>query len=148
MIPRLGTPPRPDATYRLRPGAYAVLLHRGRVLLTEQTLSGRTELQLPGGGIDPGEAPLPALHREVFEETGHRCAILRRVGAYRRFTWMPEYGFHAEKLCTIYAGLAGPRLGPPSEPGHRAIWLAPDKAGARLANACDRAYLSRALRLL
>lgn len=148
MIPRVGTPPQPAHRYRLRPGAYAVILRAGRVLLTEQQLATHREVQLPGGGIDPGEAPIPALHREVFEETGYTCQVIRRLGAYRRFTFMEEYGFHAEKLCTIYLAQAGLCLGPPSEAGHKPLWLSPRAAFARLANPHDGPYLQNALVLV
>ena len=71
------------------------------------------ELQLPGGGIDPGESPLRALHREV---RGDRLAHRRpaRLGAFRRFTFMPEYDIWAEKLCLIYVARPVRALGPPS----------------------------------
>ncbi|TFL19446.1 NUDIX domain-containing protein [Jannaschia formosa] len=147
MLARQGRPPRRATRYRLRPGAYAVLVRAGKVLLTEQQMPGRVELQLPGGGIDPGEAVLPALHREVLEETGHRCGGLVRLGAYRRFTFMDEYEIHAEKLCTIYLGTPGPLLGPPSEPGHRAVWIDGEAALDRLWNPPDRAWLALGLRL-
>ena len=90
MIPRFGEPPRADVRYRMRPGAYAVLLRKGRMLITYQE-DPDDEFQLPGGGIDPGEDPIPALHREVLEETGWRIGSARRMGAFRRFTYMPEY---------------------------------------------------------
>lgn len=144
MIPRLGRPPRPNLAYRLRPGAYAVLLSGDRVLMTEQALDTHVEVQLPGGGVDPGEAPIPALHREVWEETGHRCRIIRRLGAYRRFTYMSEYGFHAEKLCTIYLGQVGPRWGTPAEAGHRARFMSRDQALAQVHNTSDRWYMAQA----
>ena len=70
MIPRFGPPPERQS-YRLRPGAYAVLIRGGSALLTFQH-APESEYQLPGGGIDPGESPLAALHREVHEETGVR----------------------------------------------------------------------------
>ena len=60
------------------------------------------EFQLPGGGIDPGESPVRALHREVMEETGWTIFAPRRIGVYRRFCYMPEYGSHAEKLCSVW----------------------------------------------
>ena len=71
MIPRYGTPREAGRRYTLRRGAYAILWRDGRVLLTHQD-EPWPEFQLPGGGIDPGESPLRALHREVFEETGIR----------------------------------------------------------------------------
>jgi len=131
--------------YRPRPGAYAVLIRDGEVLVTHQS-EPRPEYQLPGGGIDPGEGPINALHREVFEETGWRIAEARRVGAYRRFTYMPEYDRWAEKICHIYVARPVLRLGAPSEPGHDAVWMTPGAALDLLANAGDRSFLAQVLR--
>ncbi len=143
MIRRYGPPP----DYRrhvARPGAYAVILSGRDVLVTLQE-APRRELQLPGGGIDPGESPLRALHREVREETGWTISAPRRLGAFRRFVWMPEYRIHAEKICTVYVARAGLRIGPPSEPDHRALWLGVEEAVAHLGNAGDAAFLAAAV---
>ncbi len=140
MIRRHGEPVRRNRRYRLRHGIYAVLLREGEVLLTHQA-EPVPEIQLPGGGIDPGEQPIAALHREVFEETGWSIAVSRRLCAFRRFTYMPEYDLWAEKLCTIYLARPVRRLGPPSEPGHIALW-APLATAARLVDTSgDRAVL-------
>jgi len=140
MIRRFDTPPDPARRYRRRPGVYAVLIREGEVLLTHQD-APLPEFQLPGGGIDPGEHALPALHREVREETGWTMTLQRRLGAFRRFTYMPEYDLWAEKLCTIYLARPVTCLGPPSEPGHTAVW-APMAAALRiLANDGDRHFL-------
>lgn len=128
--------------YRLRPGAYAVLIRDGQVLVTHQS-EPRPEYQLPGGGIDPGEGPINALHREVFEETGWHVAGLRRLGAYRRFTYMPEYDRWAEKVCHVYLARPVLQLGPPGEPGHRAIWMSPQAALDLLASTGDRNFLAQ-----
>ncbi len=76
-----------DAGLELAPGerihvaqrvaAYAVLTSARGLLLTQ--LSGRVRggagrWTLPGGGLDPGELPVEALVREVWEETGHEVA--------------------------------------------------------------------------
>lgn len=134
-------------SYRPRPGAYAVLMRAGQILVTHQS-EPRPEFQLPGGGIDPGEGPLAALHREVFEETGWRIGAVRRLGAYRRFTYMPEYDRWAEKICHIYIARPVLPLGPPGEAGHSAVWMAPGEALEALANAGDQAFLARALRVI
>lgn len=144
MIRRVDEPPRRGQHYRPRPGAYAVLLHGHRVLLTHQQ-EPTPEYQLPGGGIDAGENPVAALHREVREETGYAIGPVRRLGAFRRFVYMPEYDRWAEKLCTIYLARPALRLGPPSEPGHTAIWAAVDEAAEMLGNPGDRLFLLRAL---
>lgn len=145
MIRRFGEPPRHDVNYRTRPGIYAVLPRGKRILVTHQT-DPVPELQLPGGGIEPGEQPLHALHREVFEETGWLIARPRRLGAFRRFTFMPDYDIWAEKLCVIYRADPVRNLGDPTEPGHSAVWITPRRAAADLGNAGDRHFVSRACR--
>ncbi|NCM96611.1 MAG: NUDIX domain-containing protein, partial [Rhodobacterales bacterium] len=87
-----------------------------------------------------------ALHREVLEETGWRIALIRRIGAFRRFTYMPDYDRWAEKLCAIYLARPILRLGPPSEPGHTAVWLPVRAALTALGNQGDRAMLAQVLR--
>ena len=63
---RFGTRPDPHQRYTRRPGVYAILPYQGGLLATYQGGQNQ-EYQLPGGGVDPGESPLQALHREVFE---------------------------------------------------------------------------------
>lgn len=143
MIRRFGEAVKAGQRYRLRPGIYAVLRRGAEILVTHQA-EPTPEFQLPGGGIDPGEHPIAALHREVFEETGWKIAIDRRLGAFRRFTYMPEYDRWAEKLCTIYLARPVLRLGPPSEAGHTAVWMTVGQARDMLANDGDRAMLALA----
>jgi len=145
MIRRFETPPEAGRSYRRRPGVYAILLRGAEMLLTHQDAPA-PEFQLPGGGVDPGEHPLPALHREVYEETGWTMRLDRRLGAFRRFAYMPEYDLWAEKVCTVYRARPIARLGPPSEAGHTAIWAEPGAALGILANEGDRHFLGRVLR--
>lgn len=130
--------------YRRRAGVYAVILDGRDVLVTEQKRPLR-EFQLPGGGIDPGESPLAALHRECFEETGWRIAPVRRLGFWQRFTYMPEYEIWAHKVCQVYLARPVRQLGEPSEPGHRAIWMPVRTALHTLDVGGDRAFLERAV---
>ena len=139
---RFGTPPETGRSYRLRTGAYAILPGRDGLLLTHQD-APEPEIQLPGGGVDPGESPVQALVREVYEETGWRIARPQRLGAYRRFTYMPEYDLWAEKLCLIYMALPVICYGDPIEPGHTAIWMSLHDALAHLANSGDRDFVAR-----
>lgn len=144
MIRRYGEAVKAGQSYRRRPGVYAILLDGDHILATHQA-EPVPEFQLPGGGIDRGEQPIPALHREVFEETGWKIAVRRQLGTFRRFTYMPEYDMWAEKLCTVYLARPVLRLGPPSEAGHTAVWLPIEEARTRLGNAGDRAMLARFL---
>jgi 8-oxo-dGTP diphosphatase len=143
---RYGAPVDPARVYRTRPGAYAVIREGDDVLVTEQIAPDR-EFQLPGGGIDPGEGSLRALHRECLEETGWRIRVARRIGAFQRFAYMPEYDLWARKVCHIYLAAPVMQIGPPSEPGHAAVWMPLATALVQLSISGDRAFLARAARL-
>jgi len=147
MTRRFGEAPRRDVRYQSRPGVYAILPQARHILVTFQA-EPVPELQLPGGGIDPGEHPLRALHREVYEETGWLITRPCRIGVFRRFTYMPEYGFWAEKICAIYRAAPVRSLGAPTEPGHRPVWIPPEQAARQLGNSGDRYFVSRALNLV
>ncbi|MEM7470347.1 MAG: NUDIX hydrolase [Pseudomonadota bacterium] len=141
MIRRFGEPYQASKRYTYRPGAYAILWD-GHAILTTFQAEPEPEYQLPGGGIDPGETPIQALHREVREETGWKIANPRRLGAFRRFVYMPEYDLWAEKLCHIYLARPVTCSSPPLEPGHSAVWMEPNSAVSLLGNPGDRAFLT------
>ena len=142
---RFGDRPLPHIAYRRRPGAYGVILDdRGRALIALNECPGE-EIALPGGGIDPGETAVRALHREAMEETGWRIAVTRRIGAYKRFVYMPEYDLWAEKICHVYLCRAGRRVAEPIEPDHQPVWMDAEVAAAALSVDGDRAMFAKAL---
>ena len=114
---RFGENVRNKIKYTRRAGVYAILPINGKLLLTHQ-MKPVSEFQLPGGGIDPNEHPIAALHREVMEETGWRIARPRWFGAFRRFVYMPEYDLWAEKVCTVFLAQPVLRISDPTEAGH------------------------------
>ena len=145
MMKRFGERPVSGVVYRRRPGAYGVILDgRGRALIAMNESPGE-EFALPGGGIDPGETPVRALHREAMEETGWRIGVLARVGVYKRFTYMPEYDMWAEKICRIYLCRAGRRVAEPTEPDHQPLWVDVEVARDLLSVDGDRAMFARAV---
>lgn len=146
MIRRFGDAAEQGRRYTLRRGVYAILPRDGALLVTHQ-MEPTPEFQLPGGGIDPGESPVAALHREVFEETGWKVAPIRRLGAFRRFTYMPEYDLWAEKLCEIYLAKPVRPLSPPTEAGHSAHWVATEEAANILGNSGDRHFVRKLIGL-
>ncbi|WP_368185547.1 NUDIX domain-containing protein [Aestuariibius sp. HNIBRBA575] len=141
---RFGEAVKSGQKYTIRPGAYAILPKWGGLLCTLERLED-WEVQLPGGGIDPGENPIAALHREVFEETGWKIATPRKVGTYTRFCYMAEYDLWAQKVCHIYTALPVRKHSDPLESHHTALWLSPEEALTQLANSGDRHFLQRVI---
>jgi 8-oxo-dGTP diphosphatase len=140
MIRRFGQPPLPNQRYTLRAGAYAILPLQTRILLTAQ-IGEVLDIQLPGGGIDPGESPTQALYREVMEETGWRISKPKRLGAFRRFVFMPEYDLWAEKICHIYVAKPTRQICEPLEPSHFTTIMEPSEAAFSLGNEGDRNFV-------
>lgn len=136
---RFGEPVIAGQIYATRPGAYAMIREGRDLLVTEQISQG--EFQLPGGGLDPGESPLRALVRECYEETGWTLHSPRRLGAFQRYCYMPEYDRWAHKVCHIYLCHPGLRRGPPPEPDHRAVWMPISTACDQLAVEGDRWFV-------
>src|SRR5580765_3145574 len=65
-----------------RDSAFAIILHSRYVLLVKAR--DKSNWQLPGGRLEPGETPAQAVIREVKEETGLRASVDRLTGRYRR----------------------------------------------------------------
>lgn len=84
-VPQFGVPqsgrPYPD-----RPVAFGVGLRDGQVALVRvEPADGPARIDLPGGGIDPGESPEAAMTREFLEETGldvRPLSLLMRADHY------------------------------------------------------------------
>ena len=141
-LQRFGTTPDHNRRYTRRPGVYAILPHSGGILTTFQA-GIHNEYQLPGGGVDPGEQPLQALYREVFEETGWHITQPRVFFRFKRYVFMPDYDLWAEKICTLYTAQPVRRYAAPLEPDHCPVILPIEGAMNRLTNAGDRHAVAR-----
>lgn len=99
-------------TYRVRPAAYAVIIDgQGRVACVDET-SG---LFLPGGGIEPGEDAVRAVHREVAEECARTLEILAPLEpAVQLFS--TASGEHFELHASFFLGRFGHELKAPAQP--------------------------------
>jgi putative (di)nucleoside polyphosphate hydrolase len=68
---RYGTDMTEIASLPYRPCAGVMLMNRNGDVFVGQRLDSTLEAwQMPQGGIDPGEEPLEAAYRELWEETG------------------------------------------------------------------------------
>ncbi len=88
--------------------AVVVIDEDDNVLLVRQFryAVGKFLLEIPAGGIDPGEDPLDTVHRELQEEIGH---FPRRVEQLGGFYAIPGYG--TEYLhCFLATDLVSSRL--------------------------------------
>ena len=65
------------ASSRPRIRVAAVIVIDGRIVLVRQSRTGAPYHLLPGGGVEPGETLAAALLREVREEVGLDCRIIR-----------------------------------------------------------------------
>lgn len=74
-IPQFGRP-EPGREYPDRPAAFVVLEDMGKIAVVRVDLGdGASRLDLPGGGVDPGETPAQAAARECGEEAGLRVTV-------------------------------------------------------------------------
>ncbi len=82
--PGLVLEPGEEARPYQRTAAYGVVTSDRGVLLTELSAltSAPGRWTLPGGGLEAGEAPVDALHREVWEESGQEVAAVRLLEAH------------------------------------------------------------------
>ncbi|MCS7461598.1 NUDIX hydrolase [Paenibacillus doosanensis] len=67
------------------PGAVAVLaLKDDKMLVVEQYRKPleKSQVEIPAGKLDPGEAPLEAAIRELEEETGYRAGTIRPICSF------------------------------------------------------------------
>src|SRR5258708_40227204 len=74
-VPQVGEP-EPGRAYPGRPAAFVVVERDGDIAVVRVTFrSGGSRLDLPGGGIDPGETAAQAAVRECGEEAGLRVSV-------------------------------------------------------------------------
>ncbi len=131
---RTELPPGVEPVVRQRLAAYAWVESERGILASEFYRPGPAgSWGLPGGGVDPGEEPVAAVHREVLEETGQRIELGELVAVRTRHHIGPDFSgryadFHAVQL--IYRA----RCPEPTEPvvldvggtTTAATWFPPD----------------------
>lgn len=113
----------PNATYTLRPGAYAIMQrdHQIAVIQTPTTIT------FPGGGQDPDESLEQTAIRETLEETGLEIQILHFLGLANQLVRCSEENLYFRKSCHYYAAhpLSQSATG---EDDHQLLWLPAQQA--------------------
>lgn len=115
-------------TYELRKSARGIVLNENGEMAT-QYLNTYNYHKLPGGGVDRGETVEEALKREVKEEVGCDCEIIKFLGItieYRNKYKLLHisYGFVAKVVGDI--GVPTLEKGEIEE-GQETLWLPPEE---------------------
>ncbi len=119
--------------YQLRKSARVILLNQQGQMAT-QYLKTYTYHKLPGGGVDVGESIEEALKREVKEEVGCGCSIIRPIGI--TIEYRNKYKLLHISYCYV-AEVVG-EIGEPAleegeiEEGHETLWLPPTEVLAKM----------------
>jgi 8-oxo-dGTP diphosphatase len=131
--PQFGEPglegPYPD-----RPVAFAVIAHEGRIALVEVDRIHRgLVLDLPGGGLDPGETAAEAAARECAEEAGLIVDLEAEPFVHADHFFLHNDGQVRNSRGAFFAGRkAGEDRALKIEDDHRLVWFDPHEAVVRL----------------
>jgi 8-oxo-dGTP diphosphatase len=107
----------PEHEYRVREAAYAVILDGASRVACVAEESG---LFLPGGGLEPGEDALDAVHREVAEECARSLEILAPLGSAVQF-FITLRGVPHELRASFFRARFGRALDGTAQ--HELFWL-------------------------
>lgn len=132
-VPQFGVA-EAGAVYPDRPAAFAVIERNGLIALVQVERQGRgLVVDLPGGGIDPGETDADAAVRECGEEAGMLVAL-----APAPFVRADHYFLHNDGVVRNTRGaffegrMMAENLALKIEADHELVWMEPQAALVQL----------------
>jgi 8-oxo-dGTP diphosphatase len=130
-VPQFGRP-QPGRDYPDRPAAF-VVVERDGLIATVHVDAPHRGLDLPGGGLDPGETAAQAAVRECGEEAGLRIAVEGEPFARADHFHVNQHGETHNTRGRFFAGrLVGEDPSLKIEADHTLLWLPPQEALVRL----------------
>jgi len=108
-------------SYRPRDGAYALIARDGLIALVRH--GGK--LDLPGGGMDPGETPEDAVVRECREETGFAVRTGALIGEVVQYFLNDGDAPVANHARIFEADILSEHPETKVEMDHETVWLTP-----------------------
>ena len=131
-VPQFGER-RAGRTYADRPAAFGILERDERIAVVRIAKpDGATWIDLPGGGVDPGETPEEGVVREYGEEAGLKVMVRESFALADQFfvntdgeAWNNRSTFFVLDLVAEDAALK-------IEEDHMLVWLSPLEAIAAL----------------
>ena len=118
-----------------------VVDERGSVLLIRaRDLRDRPVWTLPKGALNPGETSVDAALREVREETGYRCEVVRELEPVTY--WFQRDGQRIRKTVRWFLMRPLEKVGDHDHEVDEVAWAEPEEARARLRYDSDRRLLT------
>jgi len=127
--PQFGAP-EPGLPYPDRPAAFVLLEHQGRIACVRVAWRrGGPKVDLPGGGLDPGESHAEAAVRECGEEAGLKVLVEAEAFVRADHYFINDEGASNNTRGLFFtARLVGEDPALKIEDDHSLVWLEPIEA--------------------
>lgn len=130
--PQFGQP-TPGKAYPDRPAAFVIAAREGQIALVRVSLpDGGVRIDLPGGGIDPGETAEQAAARECGEEAGLEVEVGACVTLADHYFVNPNGERNNTRGAFFEAAVLAEQPDLKIEDDHAVEWATPHEALARL----------------
>lgn len=131
-VPQFGER-RAGRTYADRPAAFGILERDGQVAVVRiEKPDGAVWVDLPGGGVDPGETPEQGVVREYGEEAGLKVAVRESYAVADQFFVNTEGEAWNNRSTFFVLDLVAEDASLKIEDDHTLVWLSPLEAIASL----------------